>query len=147
MNAEHAKPRSSTRASKAQQCSPLTVPIRANDDKGAFREALAVEPRLARVGALRGDETRLVAAARLIWRGTRPHSTTRVNASRCCPRAKDSSSPAPKATNQRQWWQSSLGRGTRLGEARSINCGEQFSHISGESRPAPCSYQHYCLLQ
>ena len=61
----------------------------------------------------------LVAAARLIWRGTRPHSTTRVNASRCCPRAKDSSSPAPKATNQRQWWQASLGRGTRLGEARS----------------------------
>ena len=40
-----------------------------------------------------------------------------------------------------------LGSGTRLREARSINCGEQFSHVSGESRPAPCGYQHYCLFQ
>jgi hypothetical protein len=43
-------------------------------------------------------------------------------------------------------WQA-LGRGARLREARSINCGEQFSQVSGKSRSAPCGYQLDCLFQ
>ena len=40
-----------------------------------------------------------------------------------------------------------LGSGMRFRETSSINCGEQFSHVSGEARPAPCGYQHDCLFQ